>query len=89
VALGQEYPTELPEERIAKYRLMAANAREQAHNSTTQEATEIYMAIATAWETMAVEMQHAQEAFQRLFSKRPTSKKARSEKLDDVADKSG
>ena len=87
--MGQEYLTNLPEERVAKYRLMAANAREQAHNSKTPEATEIYMAMATAWETMAVEMQHAQEAMQRLLDKRPTSEKARSEKFDYVADKSG
>jgi hypothetical protein len=65
-ALGQEYLTNLPEERVAKYRLMAAKAREQAHNSKTAEAIEIYMAVATAWETMAVELQHAQEAMERL-----------------------
>ena len=71
-ALGQEYLTNLPEERVAKYRLMAANAREQAHNSKTAEAIEIYMAVAAAWETMAVELQHAQEALERL-AQRPAS----------------
>ena len=62
-----QYLTDLPEERIAKYRLMAANAREAAHNSTTPEAAEIYIAIATAWETMAVEMQHIEDARRQMF----------------------
>ena len=66
VRVGQ-YLTDLPEERIANYRLMAANAREAAHNSKTSEAAEIYMAIATAWETMAVEMEHIQDARRQLF----------------------
>ena len=87
MALGQEYLTDLPEERIAKYRLMAANARAQAHNSTTQEATEMYMATAAALEAMAVELQHAQEAMQSLVSQRPAIEKSRSDKSDDVADK--
>jgi hypothetical protein len=70
--LGQQYLTALPEERVAKYRLMAANAREQAHNSKTAEAIEIYMAVAAAWETMAVELQHAEEALQRV-AQRPAA----------------
>ena len=55
------YLTDLPEERIVKYRLMAATARDAAHNCKTTEAIEIYMAIASAWETMAVELQHGLE----------------------------
>ena len=66
MAIVGPYLTDLPEERIARYRLMAANAREAAHNSTTTEAIEIYMAIATAWETMAVELQHGLELKPRL-----------------------
>jgi len=79
-ALGQEYLTNLPEERVAKYRLMAANARERALNSTTPEATEIYMAVATAWEAMAVELQHTEELKQRLLDQ---SSKSNSRSVPD------
>ncbi len=71
-----QYLTGLPEERIAKYPLMAAKSREAVHNSQTQEAIEIYMAVATAWETMAVELQHAEEARSRLLGQSPMQQQA-------------
>jgi len=64
---GELYLTNLPEERMARYRLMAANARDRAHNCKTKEAADTFMAVAAAWETMAVELQHSEETKQRLF----------------------
>ena len=78
--MQEEYLTDLPEERIAKYRLMAAQARNAAYNSKTQEFNDAYMAVATAWETMAVDLQHVEEFKERLFgishSPPPKSKRA-------------
>ena len=59
--MEEAFLTDLPEERIAKYRLLAAQARRAAYNSKTQEANNAYMAIATAWETMAIEFEHARQ----------------------------
>ena len=59
--MDQEYLTDLPEERFAKYRWLAAHARNAAHNAVTPEAREAYMSIATAWETMAAEFEHARQ----------------------------
>ncbi len=61
--MGQ-YLTDWPEERIAKYRRMAADARESAYNARTIEICNAYMDLATAWETMAVDLEHAEEAKQ-------------------------
>ncbi len=65
--MGQEYLTDSPDERIAKYRSMAAEARESAYNAKTQESCDAYMAIAAAWDDMAVELQHAEEFKERLL----------------------
>jgi hypothetical protein len=65
--MEEEYLTDLPEERIAKYRLLAAQARNAAHNAKTSEISEAYMAVGTAWETMAVDLQHVEEFKERLF----------------------
>src|ERR1700682_3518808 len=48
--MEEDYLTDLPKDRIAKYRLMAAQARKA-------EISEAYMVVATAWETMAVDLQ--------------------------------
>ncbi len=58
----EQYLTDLPEERIAKYRSMAATARESAFNATSQEVIDIFMAVATAWEALAVELEHIDQA---------------------------
>ena len=56
--MEEAFLTDLPEERIAKYRLMAAQARKAARNAKTSELSEGYMAMAAAWEAMAVDLQH-------------------------------
>ncbi len=57
--MEDEFLSDLPEERFAKYRTLAAQARNAAHNAVSREAREAYMSIATAWETMAIEFEHA------------------------------
>ena len=57
--MEEDYLTDLPKDRIAKYRLMAAQARKA-------EISEAYMVVATAWETMAVDLQHVEEFKERL-----------------------
>ena len=65
--MEEEHLTDLPKDRIVKYRLMAAQARKAAHNARTSEISEAYMVVATAWETMAVDLQHVEEFKERLF----------------------
>ena len=48
--------------RIAKYRLKAAHARQSAFNNEKSDIVESFMAVARAWETMALELEHAEEA---------------------------
>ncbi len=57
--MEDEFLSDLPEERFAKYRTLAAQARNAAHNAVSREVREAYMSIATAWETMAIEFEHA------------------------------
>jgi hypothetical protein len=64
---GTTIPTDLPEQRLAKYRRMAAQTRESAYNSRTTENRDAYMDLATAWETMAVDLEHTEEAKQLIF----------------------
>ena len=66
--MGQ-YLTDLPEERIAKYRRMATEARESARKAQTTETSNAYMDLATAWETMAVDLEHAEEAKQHVLGR--------------------
>ena len=49
--------TDLPEKRIAKYRHMAADARESATKAKTREVKDAYNSIASVWEALAVELQ--------------------------------
>jgi hypothetical protein len=56
------YLTDLPEERIAKYRRKAADARESAYNAQTIENSNAYMELAAAWEAMAVDLEHSEQA---------------------------
>jgi hypothetical protein len=56
------YLTDLPEERIAKYRHNAADARESAYNAQTIENSNAYMELAAAWEAMAVDLEHSELA---------------------------
>ncbi len=49
------------EERIAKYRLLAQEARNSALNAQTQEAADMHMAMATAWEHLALELHHVED----------------------------
>ena len=58
--------------RIAKYRLKAAQARMYAFNNEKSDIVESFMAVARAWETMALELEHAEEAKGRhVFGSRP------------------
>ena len=66
--MEEKYLADSPKDRIAKYRLMAAQARKAAHNAKTSEIREAYMVVAAAWETMAVDLQHVEEFKERLFS---------------------
>ena len=77
--MEKEYLTDLPEERIAKYRMLAAQARKAAHNAKTSEISEAYMAVATAWETMALDLQHVEEFKERLsaISQKPLTRSKR------------
>jgi hypothetical protein len=52
-----QYLTDMPEERLAKYRLMATHAHESARASITPEARNAYIAIARSWETLAEEVE--------------------------------
>jgi hypothetical protein len=56
-----EYLAEFVEERIAKYRLLAQEARNAALNSRNQEAIDMHMAMATAWEHLALELEHLED----------------------------
>ena len=51
--------------RIAKYRLKAAQARMCAFNNEKSDIVESFMALARAWETMALELEHADQAGER------------------------
>ena len=64
--MEEAFLNDLPEERIAKYGLMAAQARKAAHNAKTSELREGYMAMAAAWEAMAVDLHHVEEFKERL-----------------------
>ena len=57
-----QYLTDLPEERIARYRLMGANARKCAEDAISPEVREAYTAVARSWETMATEYERTQDA---------------------------
>ncbi len=61
VHVGQ-YLTDLPEERLAKYRLMAAHAHDAARAAASPEARNAYIAIARSWESLADEMERVLEA---------------------------
>ena len=52
----------LPENLIAQYRLKAAQARKSAFNNEKADIVESFMTVARAWETMALELEHAEEA---------------------------
>jgi len=58
--MGQKL-TEMQEERLAKYRHMAAIARESAINAKTQEARVSYISLAAGWESLAFELQDARK----------------------------
>ena len=64
--MEEKYLADSPKDRIAKYRLMAAQARKAAHNAKTSEISEAYMVVAAAWEAMAVDVQHVEEFKERL-----------------------
>jgi hypothetical protein len=51
--------------RIAKYRLKAAQARMSAFNNEKSDIVESFMTLARAWETMALELEHADQAGER------------------------
>jgi hypothetical protein len=55
------YLADLVEERTAKYRQLAADARNAALNTKAQEAIDMYMSMAAIWEHLAVEFQHLAE----------------------------
>ncbi len=59
--MGQ-YLTDLPEERLAKYRLMAAHAHESARAAESPEARNAFIAIASSWDSLAEEMERVLEA---------------------------
>jgi len=68
----EQSPSDMPEDRIAQYRLKAALARKSAFNNEKSDIVESFMALARAWETMAVELEHAEEAKGRnVFGSRP------------------
>jgi len=68
----EQFRSSLPEDRIAQYRLKAAHARKSAFNAQTEDIVESFMAIARAWESMALELEHAEEAEGRhVFGSRP------------------
>ena len=68
----EQFRSSLPEDRIAQYRLKAAHARKSAFNAQTEDIVESFMALARAWETMALELEHAEEAEeQHVFSPSP------------------
>ena len=50
---------DLPYERLAQYRLMAAQAHGRATDAVSPEVREFYVAIAEAWEVMATEVERA------------------------------
>ena len=52
------YLEDFVQERIAKYRQLGEQARNSALNAKAQEAIDMYMAMAVAWEHLAVELQH-------------------------------
>ncbi len=52
----------LPENLIAQYRLKAAQARKSAFNNEKADIVESFMTLARAWETMALALEHAEEA---------------------------
>jgi hypothetical protein len=64
-----QYLTDLPEERIAKYRLMAVAARKAAYNCKPAEAVEMYMAVASAWDIRAAELEHDEQGIPHLLSR--------------------
>ena len=45
-----------PEERLAKYRLFASQARASAEEAKTPEARQTYLAMASAWELLIEEL---------------------------------
>jgi hypothetical protein len=68
----EQFRSDLLEDRIAQYRLKAAHARKSAFNAQKVDMVESFMAVARAWETMALELEHAEEAKGRhVFGSRP------------------
>jgi hypothetical protein len=57
--------SDLPENLLAKYRLKAAQARKSAFNNEKSDIVKSFLALARAWETMALELEHAEEAGER------------------------
>ena len=48
-----EPPVETPQERLARYRRLADEARRDAERSQTQELRELYALLARRWDTLA------------------------------------
>lgn len=56
------YLTEQSRERLAKYHLRAARAHASAVAAKSPEARDMFIAVAAAWETLASEIERAEEA---------------------------
>ena len=69
----EQFRSDLLEDRIAQYRLKAAHARKSAFNAQKVDMVESFMAVARAWETMALELEHADQAEERHIL-RPSAK---------------
>ena len=59
------YLTDQPFQRLAKYRLKAARAHESAVAAISPEARDMFIAVAAAWETLASEIEQAEQAQRR------------------------
>ena len=68
--MGQ-FLTDLPEERIAKYRLLAAHAHESARTAKSPEVKTAYMTMAVAWETLISEYERALDGMRSHTSPEP------------------
>ena len=75
-----DYLTDLPDERVAKYRFMATRAREFANVAQAPDVRDAYVAIAMAWEVMAIELQATVE-LEVLTKKHPKDLLAVTQKL--------
>jgi len=56
------YLTDRPRERLAKYRLMAARAHASAVAAKSPEARDMFIGLAAAWESLASEIELAEDA---------------------------